>query len=66
MEDQVVLQKFTELLQAMRARKTPDRLERDRYIAIATTDVEKAMAVYVTFVAKSTTPEVVPFVNWNS
>lgn len=40
---------FEELLAAMREQKPNDRSERDRYWAIAITEVEKAKAVFVTY-----------------
>lgn len=50
-ETEVIL-KFLELLNAMETLKPNDRSEQDRYWAIARTDVEKAYAVFETFVAQ--------------
>jgi hypothetical protein len=48
--DSRTLQLLKEALEEMKAQKPNDRSERDRYTAIAITDLEKLIALYVHFV----------------
>ena len=43
-------EKFVEFITALRNAKPNDRSEKDRYFAIVITEVEKAFAVFMTFV----------------
>lgn len=45
-----VYAKFVDFIAALRAAKPNDRSEKDRYYAIVITEVEKAFAVFSTFV----------------
>lgn len=44
--------KLREALEALKAEKPNDRSDKDRYWAIVITDVEKAIAVFKTYVLK--------------
>ncbi len=46
-EDSKALQLLKETLEVMKATKPNDRSERDRYTAIAITDLEKLIAFYI-------------------
>jgi hypothetical protein len=46
----IILIQFGELLTELKGRKPNDRSEKDRYWAITITDVEKALALFNTFV----------------
>jgi hypothetical protein len=48
--DSKTLQLLKEALETMKATKPNDRSERDRYTAIAITDLEKLIAFYVFYV----------------
>jgi hypothetical protein len=49
-EDSKTLALLKETLEAMKAQKPNDRSERDRYAAIAITDLEKLIAFFAYFV----------------
>ncbi len=42
--------KFNDLIAALKAKKSSERSEKDRYIAIVVTELEKAYAVYCKFI----------------
>jgi hypothetical protein len=44
--DDVIEEKFAELLTAVTDGKPNDRSEKDRYFAILKTEIEKALAIY--------------------
>jgi hypothetical protein len=48
--DSKTLALLKETLEAMKAQKPNDRSERDRYAAIAITDLEKLIATYIVYV----------------
>ena len=52
MDDKNIKEKFEEFIAEMKQHKPNDRSDRDRYWAIAITDIEKAYAVFVTFALK--------------
>jgi hypothetical protein len=51
-DDELLLQKLAENLQSMKEMKTENRTERDRYIAIAITDLEKLIAFFDYYVVE--------------
>lgn len=50
MDENKVVTKFNELKELLQSMKSDKRSENDRYIAIVITELEKAYAIFVTFV----------------
>lgn len=61
MENSDVIRMFNDLLDELANQKSDKRSDRDRYVAITMTEVEKAFAVYLTYCGE----QVSPMVNWN-
>jgi hypothetical protein len=52
MEEEDIHAKLVEVLSAMKAFKPADRSEKARYCAIIVTELEKALAIFITFIEK--------------
>ena len=52
MEEEDIHAKLVEVLSAMKDFKPTDRSEKARYCAIVVTELEKALALFITFIEK--------------
>lgn len=50
MDENEILKRYNDLIDALKAEKPKDKSEKDRHYAIAITELEKALAYYFTFV----------------